>query len=122
VIKFLVKVVLMAVVFYLVARYVPGIEVQTNPNAVLGISITFAWLALLFAVVNAIVGPILRFLSFPAILLSLGLFYLIINAALFGLTAGLSSRLDVDGFGAAVLGGLAVAVASWVFDLVLDRR
>ena len=121
VIRFALKVVLMAVVFYLVARYVPGIEVQTNPSAVLGISVTFAWLALLFAVVNAVVGPVLRFLSFPAILLSLGLFLLVINAALFGLTAALSSRLDVDGFGAAVLGGLLVSLASWFLDLVLDR-
>ncbi len=120
-IRFLVKVVIMAVVFYLVERYVPGIDVLTNPNAVLGISITFAWLALLFAVVNAVVGPILRFLSFPAIVLSLGLFLLVINAALFALTAVLSSRLEIDGFGAAVLGGLVLAAASWVADQALDR-
>ena len=120
-IKFLVKVVLMAVVFYFVARYVPGIKVTENPNAVLGLSITFVWLALLFAVVNAVLRPVLKLVSLPFLLLTLGLFYLLINAALLGVTAALSTRLEVDGFGAAVIGGLVLAVASWVFDLVLHR-
>jgi putative membrane protein len=121
VIKFLVKVVLMAIVFYFVARYVHGIVVQTNPNAVLGLSITFIWLALLFAVVNAILRPIFKILSLPFLLLTLGLFYLVINAALLGVTAALSSRLAIQGIAPAVIGGLILAVASWVFDLVLDR-
>jgi putative membrane protein len=121
VIKFLVKVVLMAVVFFFVARYVPGIDVTENPNAVLGLSITFVWLALLFAVVNAILRPVLKLLSLPFLLLTLGLFYLVINAALLGITAALSTRLDVTSFGAAIVAGLILAVASWVFDLVLDR-
>jgi putative membrane protein len=121
VIKFLVKVVLMAIVFYFVARYVHGIVVQTNPNAVLGLSITFVWLALLFAVVNAILGPIFKILSLPFILLTVGLFYIVINAALLGITAALSTRLEVQGFVPAVVGGLILAVASWLFDRVLDR-
>jgi putative membrane protein len=121
VIKFLVKVVLMAVVFFFVARYVPGIVVTENPDAVLGLSITFVWLALLFAVVNAILRPVFKLLSLPFLLLTLGLFYLVINAALFGITAALSTRLDVTSFGAAIIAGLILAVASWVFDLVLDR-
>jgi putative membrane protein len=121
VIRFLVKVVLMAVVFFFVARYVPGITVIQNPNAVLGLSITFVWLALLFAVVNAILRPVFKLLSLPFLLLTLGLFYLVINAALLGITAALSTRLDVDGFGAAIIAGFILALASWAFDLVLDR-
>jgi putative membrane protein len=121
VIKFLVKLVLMAVAFYFVAKYVPGIDVDENPNAVLGLSITFVWLALLFAIVNAILGPVIKLLSLPFVILTLGLFYLVINAALLGLTALLSSKLDIDGFGAAILGGLILAVASWLCDLLLRR-
>ena len=121
-IKFLVKVVLMAIVFYVVAQSVPGIVVDENPNAVLGLSITFVWLALLFAIVNAILGPILRILSLPFVLLTLGLFYLVINAALLGITAALSTKLDIQGIGAAIVGGLVLAVASWVFDLLLHRK
>jgi putative membrane protein len=121
-VKFLVKVVLLAVVFYFVAKYVPGIHVEKNPNAILGLSITFVWLALLFAVVNAILRPVFKLLSLPFLILTLGLFYLVINAALLGITAALSSKLQIDGFLAAVEGGLILAAASWLADLVLDRR
>jgi putative membrane protein len=121
VVKFLVKVVLLAVVFYFVAKYVPGIVVDQNPDAVLGLSITFVWLALLFAVINAVLRPVLKLFSLPFVILTLGLFYLVINAALLGITAAVSSKLQVDGFQAAVVGGFFLALASWVADLVLDR-
>jgi putative membrane protein len=121
VIRFALKVVIMALAFYGLTRLLPGIDIEGNEEGALGISGTFLWVALLFAVVNAFVGPVLRFLSFPAILLSLGLFLLIVNAALLGLTAALSDRLSVDGFGTAVLGGLVLAVVGWVADQVLDR-
>jgi putative membrane protein len=122
VVRFLVKVVLLAVVFYFVAKYVPGIHVETNPNAVLGLSITFVWLALLFAVINAVLRPVFKLLSLPFVILTLGLFYLVINAALLGITAAVSSRLQIDGIQAAVVGGFFLALASWVADLVLDRE
>jgi putative membrane protein len=121
VVKFVVKVVLLAVVFYFVAKYVPGIVVETNPSAVLGLSVTFVWLALLFAVVNAVLRPVLKLLSLPFVILTLGLFYLVINAALLGITAALSSKLQVTGLVPAVVGGFFLALASWVADLVLDR-
>ena len=121
-IRFALKVVVMAVTFYFLAQYLPGIDVIGNEDAALGVTGTFLWVALLFAVVNAVVGPILRFLSFPAVLLTLGLFLLLVNAALLGLTAALSDRLDVDGFGTAVVGGLVLAVVGWLADTVLERR
>ena len=120
--KFLVKVVLLAVAFYFVAKYVPGIHVEENPDAVLGLSITFGWLALIFAVVNAVLRPVFKLLSLPFVILTLGLVYLVINAALLGITAALSSKLQVDTFVAAVEGGLILAVVSWLADLVMDRR
>ena len=119
--KFAVKVVLLAVVFYFVAKYVHGIHVEQNPNNVLGLSVTFIWLALLFAVVNAILRPVFKLLSLPFLILTLGLFYLVINAALLGITALASSRLAIDGFVPALIGGLILAVASWGADLVLNR-
>jgi putative membrane protein len=122
VVRFALKVVVMAVAFYFLARYLPGIDVIGNESAPLGVTGTFLWVALLFAVVNAVVGPILRLLSLPAILLTLGLFLIVVNAALLGLTAALSDRLDIDGFGTAVVGGLVLAVVGWAADVVLDRR
>ena len=120
--RFLVKVVLMAAVFYGVAYVVNGIEVIPNPNGPLGEPGTYLWIALIFAVVNAVVGPVLRLLSFPFVLVTLGLFLLVVNAALLGLTAALTDRLQVDGFGAAVVGGLLLAIGGWFVDLLTESR
>jgi putative membrane protein len=122
VIRFALKVVITALAFYGLTRLLPGIDIDGNQAGALGVSGTFLWVALVFALVNAVVGPVLRFLSFPAILFSLGLFLLIVNAALLGLTAALSDRLAVDGFGTAVLGGLVLAVVGWAADRVLETR
>ena len=111
----------MAGVFWLVTRLLPGVEVIGNPKAPLGVFGTFLWIALIFAVVNAIVGPILRLLSLPFVLLTLGLFLLVVNAALLGITAALTDRLQVDGFGSAVVGGLLLAVGGWVADQLVEK-
>ena len=122
-IKFALKVVLLAAVFFGLTRYdvLPGLDVAENPDGPLGIYGTYLWIGLIFGVVNALVGPVLRLLSLPFVLLTLGLFLLVINAALLALTAGLTDRLSIDGFGTAVLGGLILAVAGWVADQLLDR-
>ncbi|WP_233498475.1 phage holin family protein [Blastococcus sp. TF02A-26] len=120
-IKFALKVVLMAGVFYGVAYLLDGVDVVANPDGPLGEFGTWLWIALIFAVVNAIVGPILRLFSLPFVILTLGLFLLVINAALLGITAALTDRLTVDGFGSAVLGGLLLAVGGWLADQLLDR-
>lgn len=122
-IKFLLKVVILAAVFYGLTRYdvLPGLDIVENPDGPLGRFGTYLWIGLVFGVVNAIVGPILRLLALPFVLLTLGLFLLIINAALLGLTAALTDRLTVDGFVTALLGGLILAIAGWVADQLLDR-
>jgi putative membrane protein len=123
VIKFLVKVVILAAAFYVLTRYevLPGLTVDPNEDGPLGEFGTYLWIGLLFGLVNAIVGPILRLLSLPFVVLTLGLFLLVVNAALLGLTALITDRLQVDGFLTALLGGLILAVVGWVADQVLDR-
>jgi putative membrane protein len=123
VVKFAVKVVILAAVFYGLTRYdvLPGLDVVPNPEGPLGEFGTYLWIGLIFGVVNAVAGPILRLLSLPFVLLTLGLFLLIINAALLGLTAALTDRMTIDGFGTALIGGLILAVVGWVADQVLDR-
>ncbi len=121
VLRFLVKVVLMAAVFYGVAYLLDGIEVLPNPAGPLGEPGTYLWIALLFAVVNAVVGPVLRLLSLPFVLVTLGLFLLVVNAALLGITAAISDRLQVQGLGAAILGGLLLAVGGWVAEQLTER-
>jgi putative membrane protein len=109
------RILLLAVVIGLVAWIVPGIHVHGG----------FAWLlwvAAIFAVVNTILGPIFRLLSLPLIVITLGLFLLIVNAALLGITAALSSHLDIDSFGAAVLGGFLISIFSWLGEMLLPAR
>jgi putative membrane protein len=129
-IKFGLKVVILAAVFLALTRWdvqfagtdvLPGLRVDPNPDGPLGEFGTYLWIALIFGVVNAIVGPVLRLLSLPFVLLTLGLFLLVINAALLGLTAALTDRLTIDGIGTAIIGGLILAVAGWVADQLLDR-
>jgi putative membrane protein len=123
VVKFALKVVILAVAFYVLTRFdvIPGLRVDPNPDGVLGEAGTYLWIGLLFGVVNAIVGPVLRLLSLPFVVLTLGLFLLVVNAALLGLTAALSDRLTVDGFFTALIGGLILALVGWASDQLLDR-
>ncbi|WP_116452000.1 phage holin family protein [Blastococcus litoris] len=122
-IKFLLKVVILGAVFYGLTYFdvLPGLDVVPNPDGPLGEYGTYLWIGLVFGVVNAIVGPVLRLLSLPFVVLTLGLFLLLINAALLAITAGITDRLTVDGFGTALIGGLILAVAGWVADQLLDR-
>jgi len=123
VIKFALKVVILGVVFYGLTYFdvLPGLNVLPNPDGPLGEYGTYLWIGLIFGVVNAVVGPVLRLLSLPFVVLTLGLFLLVINAALLGLTAALTDRLTIDGIGTALIGGLILGVAGWVADQLLDR-
>jgi putative membrane protein len=108
----LVRLVILALIIGLTAEIISGIHVT-------GGFFTWLWLAVLFSLVNLIVGPILRILSIPLIVLTLGLFLLVVNAALLGLTALLSSHLQIDNFWSAVLGGFLIAFFSWIAELIL---
>lgn len=78
--------------------------------------------ALVLGIVSAFVKPILKVLAFPFILLTLGLFLLVINAAMLGLTAWILGPtgvgFHVDGFWAAVLGGIIISIVGWAVDRV----
>ena len=85
--------------------------------------------ALILGLVSATVKPVLKFLSFPIVLVTLGLFLLVINAAMLGLTGWLAEQLDigfrVDGFWTAVGGALVITVVTRVADGLIgadDRR
>jgi putative membrane protein len=122
IVRFALRVVVLAVIIYAVTRLVDGIHVLPNPTGTLGSTGTYLWVALLFALVNAVVGPVVRLLSLPFVVLTLGLFLLVVNAALLGITAAISDRFSVDGFVPAVLGGFLIAVFSWIAELVLPLK
>lgn len=109
------RLVVLAVIIGFVGKIVPGIHVDHGFG-------TLLWLAVLFSVVNLILGPVLRLLSLPFIILTLGLFLLVVNAALLAITADLSDKIAIDSFGAAVLGGFLIAFFSWLAELILPLR
>jgi putative membrane protein len=87
--------------------------------------LTLTLVALLFGVLNLIVKPLVKLFSLPLLILSLGLFALVINALMLLLTSWFADKLDlsfhVEGFWTAVLGGLIISVVSWATSMALDR-
>jgi putative membrane protein len=105
-----------AVAIWAAAAWIPGIEVH-------GGFWTYLWLALLLGLVNAILGTILRILTLPLTILTLGLFAIIVNTAVLAATAGLSSKLSIDDFWAALWAALVIAIVSTVLGLLVpDQR
>ncbi|MGK5631514.1 phage holin family protein [Streptomyces sp. URMC 123] len=85
--------------------------------------LTLILVALVFGVVNFLVKPVVKLLSFPLFVLTLGLFTLVVNALMLLLTSWLAGRLDlsfhVDGFWTAVLGGLIISIVSWAVNMAM---
>ncbi|MFJ9148732.1 phage holin family protein [Streptomyces sp. NPDC102270] len=84
---------------------------------------TLILVALVFGLVNFLVKPVVKVLTFPLFILTLGLFTLIVNALMLLLTSWLADKLDlsfhVEGFWTAVLGGLIISIVSWALHVVL---
>ncbi|MFD1660093.1 phage holin family protein [Streptomyces caeni] len=84
---------------------------------------TLLVVALLFGLVNFLVKPVVKVLTFPLFILTLGLITLVVNALMLLLTSWLAGKLDlsfhVEGFWTAVLGGLIISVVSWALHVVL---
>jgi len=85
--------------------------------------VTLVLVALVFGVVNAVVRPVVKLLSLPFIILTLGLLIFVINALMLLLTSWLSGQLalgfHVDGFLTAIVGALVVMVATWILEVLL---
>ncbi|RYU10435.1 phage holin family protein [Nocardioides iriomotensis] len=88
--------------------------------------ITLVLVALIFGVVNAIISPVVKLLSLPFIILTLGLLLFVINALMLLLTEWLAQAFGlgfhVDGFWTAVLGAIIITIATWVLELVLPDK
>lgn len=112
---FLARTIITAIAFWVAASIVPGIVLP----GLIGTLIA----AVIFGLVNAVVRPVLATLSLPLTFLTLGLFTLVINAAMFGLTALLMPGMQIHGFLPAFLGAVVVAVVSWAANkLIGDAR
>jgi putative membrane protein len=95
---------------------VPGIGFENDWTGVI-------WLALIMGLLNALVRPLLKLLTCPLIVLTLGLFTLLINTFIFWLTTRIGQNfgigIAVDGFWSAFLGGLVVSVVSVIMTMIL---
>ncbi len=99
---------------YAAAYLVPGISLQGFGTALL--------VALVLGLINAVLKPLLVLISFPFILLSLGLLLLVINAAMLKLAAGLLEEgFAIDGWIPAILGSIIITLVSMVANAVLDE-
>ena len=105
-IGFAIRLGITALGLWLAQQVVPGIQIAGTGTLVAA--------ALLLGIVNAVVRPLALFFTLPITVLTLGLFLLVVNAAMFGLVAALLDDFHVAGFGAALLGSLVVSLTSWV--------
>ncbi|MER6460157.1 phage holin family protein [Streptomyces sp. NPDC048409] len=84
---------------------------------------TLILVALVFGLVNFLVKPIVKVLTFPLFILTLGLITLVVNALMLLLTSWVCDKLDlsfhVQGFWTAVLGGLIISIVSWALNMIL---
>ena len=91
-----------------------------------GRSITLLLVAAIFGLVNSLVKPMFKFVSAPLILITLGLFLLVINAALLLLVSWLAEQLglgwSVADWGSAVWGGLIVSIVSFILNAFFNKR
>jgi len=112
--KFILRVIIYAVGIALVAEIVPGIHI---PNDTLS---TLIIIGIVFGILNAILKPIITFLTCPLVILSLGLFVLVINGIMLLVTASLiPARLQIDGFWPAFVGGILMSIISLILERVL---
>jgi putative membrane protein len=88
--------------------------------------VTMVIVALVFGVINAVIAPVVKLLSLPFIILTLGLMLLVINALMLMLTGWVAEQLDlgfrVDGFWSAVLGAIVITVATWILEAVFPDK
>ena len=96
---------------WLAQKFVPGVHFADTQSLVIA--------ALLLGVVNAVVRPIVFFFTLPITLVTLGLFLLVVNAGMIGLTAWLMDGFTVTSFWAALFASVVVGVTSWLGHMLI---
>lgn len=113
--RFVIRLLVNAAALWVATQLVSGVVFN-------GDWLTLLAVALVFGVVNAVVRPVTKLVTFPFIILTLGLFLLVINGLMLMLTSAVSGWLglgfDVRGFGAAFWGALVVSLVNWVVWLI----
>ena len=108
---FLVQWLVVAIALWVTAYIVPGVTFSSTT--------ALAVAALVLGLVNALVRPIITILTLPLTILTLGLFYLVVNGLAFAIAAAVTPGFNVAGFGSAIIGALLVSLVSWVVGSVV---
>ncbi|MPZ52505.1 MAG: phage holin family protein [Acidimicrobiia bacterium] len=109
--RLIIRLAVNAFALWLAATLVSGIDLTDNiPLIVL--------VALIFGLVNVFIGSVLKLLSLPLTIVTLGLFALVVNTALLAITASLTDNLQIDGFWSAFLGALIISIVSSVLNTI----
>lgn len=119
---FVIRFIVNAVAIWVAALLLDGLHLAEGEDTGTQVLIV-AVVALVFTLVNMIVKPLAKLLSFPLYILTLGLFSLVVNALMLMLAGWISTSLgfglEVEGFWWAVAGGLIIGIVSWALTLVL---
>lgn len=110
--RFLVQVVINAIALYVAILWAPG---TSGPGDVAGL----LWVALVFGVLNAIVRPILKVLTCPFYILTLGLFTLVMNVFMLWILQRVTGMIFFGDFWQTMVAGLIVSIVSWGLSLLL---
>lgn len=109
--QFIFRVLFAALGLWLAARFVPGIAVDGWETLLIA--------GVLLGLVNAVVRPVVVLLTLPLTLVTLGLFLLVVNAAMLGLVSWLLDGLTVNGLIAGVLGTIVIGAVSWAGQMAI---
>lgn len=113
-VRLLVQWAVLAAAFAITSWLLSGMEVSGGFGS-------YLWVSLLFGVVNAILGTIIRIVTLPLTLVTLGLFAIVINAALLEITDAITSHLTIDDFfWTAIWAAIILAVVSVLLEFVLS--
>ncbi len=107
---------------FLVHTIVVAIAVWVATQVVSGVSasgpVPLLIMAVVLGLVNAIIRPVMVLLTLPLTVITLGLFYLVVNGVAFALAAALVPGFYVAGLWAAILAGIVVSIVSWLVGLI----
>jgi putative membrane protein len=122
--NFLIKTGVNAVALWVATLVIAGVHLADDKAQWTSKVVTILLVALIFGLVNAILGPIARFLSFPARVITLGLFTFVVNAFLLQVTEWISEPLGLSFvidkfFWDAVFAAVVITLVSWVLSMIL---
>jgi putative membrane protein len=121
---FVIRLVISAFGLWLASALIPGVRIEGVDTLLIA--------ALLLGIVNAIIRPLIIILTLPITVATLGIFLLVVNAAMLGIVATILNDFSVNGLFSAVLGSLIVGVTGWIaswyigpkgrFEILFDRK